>query len=311
MSISDWVRRLGRGAGQVPALDQDTARTLMSELIAGEVSDLHAGAFAAAAQLACVNVEVLCGFLAAAQQRCNVLTGDGPAVVLPSYGNDGRRAPLTPLLALRLAQDGAPVLVHGIAGTGSGAIFRHLGLPQAHGSDDLHAAWARGLPAFVPIDALSPPLARLIERMDRLGPCHFARAVAAMLDPLSTGPGLRVVQAADTETVDALSAFAARTGCPLMLLRGVGSEPVADPRHLPRIDVWLRGRWRPELSCAARESALGEWPLLPRGDDAAATALYIQAVASGERPAPRPLERQVSLLLDSLAACKATAEQRP
>ena len=65
---------------------------------------------------------------------------------------------------------------------------------------------------------------------------------------------------------------------------------------------WLRGLWRPELSCAARESVLADRPLLPSSCGAATTALYIQAVASGERPAPAPLERQVALVVDTLSA---------
>jgi hypothetical protein len=66
--------------------------------------------------------------------------------------------------------------------------------------------------------------------------------------------------------------------------------------------VWLDGQPRPDLGCAAHEGVLSELPLLPRTHDAATTAMYIQAVTSGEKPAPAPLERQVRLLLDAVAA---------
>jgi hypothetical protein len=47
---------------------------------------------------------------------------------------------------------------------------------------------------------------------------------------------------------------------------------------------------------------LRELPVLPRTCDAATTAMYIQSVISGEKPAPAPLTQQVACLLDSLAA---------
>ena len=87
-----------------------------------------------------------------------------------------------------------------------------------------------------------------------------------------------------------------------MLLRGTEGEPVADPRRLPRLDVFIGGAERGDLSCPAHEGVLAELPLLPRECDAATTALYVQSVASGEKPAPRPLMQQVQTLLETLAA---------
>jgi hypothetical protein len=48
-----------------------------------------------------------------------------------------------------------------------------------------------------------------------------------------------------------------------------------------------------------------ELPLLPNEHDAATTALYIQSVLSGEKPAPGPLARQVQLVLRALSALDA------
>ena len=42
--------------------------------------------------------------------------------------------------------------------------------------------------------------------------------------------------------------------------------------------------------------------VLPRSHDAATTAVYIQSVVSGEKPAPGPLAQQVDCLLHALAA---------
>ncbi len=69
-------------------------------------------------------------------------------------------------------------------------------------------------------------------------------------------------------------------------LRGTEGEPVADPRRAPKLDVYIDGVLRADLSRAAHDGVLTELPLLPRSDDAATTALYIQSVVSGEKPAP-------------------------
>jgi len=80
---------------------------------------------------------------------------------------------------------------------------------------------------------------------------------------------------------------------------------VADPRRLPRIDTWLGGAQRPELSAPAQEGVLSELPLLPRATDAASTAVYVQEVLSGSRPAPAPLTRQIALVAATVAVLAA------
>ena len=76
---------------------------------------------------------------------------------------------------------------------------------------------------------------------------------------------------------------------------------MADPRRLPRLDVYRHGALRADLSCAPQAGVLADLPVLPREHDAATTALYIQSVISGEKPAPAPLLRQVDTLVRSLA----------
>ena len=60
--------------------------------------------------------EEMAGFLDAVHERLEMLPASArPLVVLPSY-NGARKLPvLTPLLALLLARNGLPVLVHGTA----------------------------------------------------------------------------------------------------------------------------------------------------------------------------------------------------
>ena len=92
-------------------------------------------------------------------------------------------------------------------------------------------------------------------------------------------------------------------------MRGTEGEPVADPRRLPRLDVFVRGAARADLSLPAQEGALTSLPVLPRAIDAATTALYIQSVISGEKPAPAPLVQQARCLARALAALAASTSE--
>jgi hypothetical protein len=77
---------------------------------------------------------------------------------------------------------------------------------------------------------------------------------------------------------------------------------VADPRRLPKLDVFIDGFLRSDLSVPAHDGVLRELPVLPRTCDAATTAMYIQSVISGEKPAPPALTQQVACLRASLVA---------
>ena len=56
--------------------------------------------------------------------------------------------------------------------------------------------------------------------------------------------------------------------------------------------MFLHGQLRSDLSAAAQEGVLTELPVLPRTIDAVTTAVYIQSVISGEKPAPSPVLSQ-------------------
>ena len=102
------------------------------------------------------------------------------------------------------------------------------------------------------------------------------------------GPVLRVVNYTHPDYAALQHAFLAASGADALSMRGTEGEPVADPRRTPKFEIYLGGGLRPELSSSAQDGVLTEMPPLPRQHDAATTALYIQSVVSGERPAPAP-----------------------
>jgi anthranilate phosphoribosyltransferase len=285
----------------------------MSQVLDGRVSDLEIGAFALAMRIKGEAVPELAGFLTAAHERCIPIRTPRPTIVLPSY-NGARKLPnLTTLLALLLAQEGAQVLVHGpmldAGRVGTAEIFRDLGLPFACNADEIDNAWARREPVFISIADLCPPLARLLEVRRVVGLRNSGHTVAKLLQPCIPGQALRVVNHTHPEYATMLTAFLAHTRADAVLMRGTEGEPVADPRRMPKLDVFIDGRARADLSLAAQEGVLSELPLLPRTNDAATTAVYIQSVVSGEKPAPEPLSRQVECLTRALAAIDQTARR--
>lgn len=306
MSISKYIKEIGRGKEGARSLSTEQAHDLMTQVLGGQVTDLELGAFALAMRIKGETVEETVGFLQATQARCIPISTARPAVVLPSY-NGARKLPnLTPLLALLLAQEDLPVLVHGMpedpGRVTSAEIFHDLGLPVARDADDVKAAWKRREPVYIRTDVLCPPLARLLDARWTIGLRNSGHTVAKLLDPCPAGTAMRVVNFTHPEYGTMLTEFLQQTVANAMLMRGTEGEPVADPRRLPRLDVFIDGFLRSDLSLPAQDGVLRELPVLPRTCDAATTAMYIQSVVSGEKPAPAPLVQQVECLRAALAA---------
>ncbi len=306
MSIASYIREIGRGKEGARSLDSQQAHDLMTQVLDGQASDLEVGAFAVAMRIKGESLDELRGFLHAVRERCIPIECNQSAVILPSY-NGARKLPnLTALLALLLSQEGVPVLVHGPADElgriATSSIFHDLGLATAHTGSEVRDAWARHEPAFMTTESLCPPLARLLAVRRAIGLRNPGHTVAKLLDPISGADALRVVNHTHPEYAITLTEFLKTSGANAMLLRGTEGEPVADPRRLPRLDVFVRGVLRADLSAPAQEGVLTELPVLPRSIDAATTAVYIQSVVSGEKPAPAPLGRQVDCILSALRA---------
>ena len=309
MGIANYIREIGRGKEGARSLSRAQAHDLMCQLLDGRLVDLEIGAFALAMRIKGESADELIGFLDAVHAHCLTITAPRRAVLLPSY-NGSRKLPLlTPLLAQLLAAEGVPVLVHGpLHDTGrvtSAEVFAALGWAVVRSGDALHAAWQRGEPAFMPIDALCPPLAKLLDVRRVVGLRNSGHTVAKLLAPVSAA--LRAMNHTHPEYGVLLRRFIELTAADAVLLRGTEGEPVADARRAPKLDVFIGGVERAELSSAAHEGALAALPTLPRERDAESTALYIRAVLDGEQPVPQPLRLQVDVMLHALAAASSNA----
>jgi len=315
MSIASYIKVIGRGRDGARSLDREQAHDLMGQVLDGRVTDLEVGAFALAMRIKGETVAELAGFLDAVHERCIALRITTPTVVLPSY-NGSRKVPnLTALLAMLLAQNDVPVLVHGPAHdptrVTTAAIFRDLGLTCAEDADDIAAAWQRCEPAFIRTEALCPPLARLLAVRAVVGLRNSGHTVAKLLGGCGSAPTLRVVNHTHPDYGTLLASFLVATGADAVLMRGTEGEPVADARRQQRLDVYLAGVLRRDLSVPAQEGVLAPSSMLPAGSDATTTASRIQAIVSGAMPAPLPIATQTACLLRTLEALAAGTPEAP
>ena len=306
MSIAVHLKEIGRGAAGARSLTAAAAQELMDAVLDGQVSGAEMGAFVMAMRMKGETLDELAGFLLSVEARCLPIQSQQPVVLIPSYNGSRKLPNLTPLLALWLAREGIPVLVHGPleepGRVGSASILHNLGLAPVNTPQDVARAWSRREPAFVPTGTLCPSLQTVLELRRLIGLRGPGHTVAKMLNPIQGAPALRLVNHTHPEFGALMSAWAQRSAVDAMLLRGTEGEPVADPRRQPRIDTWLQGTLRPEFSAPAHEGVLTELPLLPRATDAASTAVYVQEVLSGMRPAPAPLARQAALITGAWSA---------
>lgn len=300
MSIAPYIKEIGRGKEGARSLTAEQAHELMSQVLDGQASDLEIGAFAIAMRIKGESIEELAGFLRSVHERCIPLHPTQPSLVLPSY-NGARKLPnLTALLALLLAQEGVPVLVHGPehdpGRVTTAEIFHTLGLPIAQDSADIHAAWARREPVFIRTEALCPPLARLLDVRRVIGLRNPGHTVAKLLAPAQGRRSLRVVNYTHPEYGRTLAEFLAATRSDAMLMRGTEGEPVADCRRLPRLEVYLDGQRSEALSVAPQDGPLERLPEMPAAIDAATTATHIRAILAGQVALPEPIGRQIDTL---------------
>ena len=115
MSISHYIKDIGRGRDGARSLDRAQAADLMGQILDGHVSDLELGAFCIAMRIKGETDQEMAGFLDATHARLQAIPASSPVVAIPSY-NGARKLPvLTPLLAQLLAREGLAVVMHGTA----------------------------------------------------------------------------------------------------------------------------------------------------------------------------------------------------
>lgn len=315
IDITALLRELGRGARTSRAIDRAQACALFSAMLAGEIDDLRLGALLLAYRIKAETASELAGMLDAAQAVLTpmaVPSGQPAPVVIASY-NGARRLPnLVPLLALSLAARGVPVLIHGEATDGYGriataSVLAALGIDASDSLADAANALTHGRRhsgacddrriAFVPIEVLSPAMARLLALRERIGLRNSAHTIVKLLDPFA-GRALRLVNYTHPPYRDALfelfTAHAPPAAPGVLLARGSEGEAAADPRRQVEIE-WLADGHAQTLMEAARRDSVESVPL--PAIDALATADWTRQALAGAVAIPGPVQRQVDTIV--------------
>lgn len=300
-TMADWTRyikEVGRGARGARDLPEGDAEQLFAAMLDGQVGELELGAIWIAYRIKGESLPEMLGFCRAVAARCLALQSpDGPLpVVLPSY-NGARRLPnLTPLLALLLAREGVPVLVHGIeAAYGritSADIFRALDVPACGDAAQVLACMRARQPAWMPLETLCLSLARLMQARARIGVRSSAHTVSKLIDPFG-GQCLRVVPITHPDYLRRMGDCLQAQGSPAVLMRGTEGEPYASPKRMPALFGYRNGA-EGELVAQGEHEEIEA--VLPATIDAAATAHWMKQVLQGRQPVPATLQRQLDCL---------------
>jgi anthranilate phosphoribosyltransferase len=295
MGIGKYIKEIGRGKDGARALTREQAADLMGQVLDATVTDLEIGAFCLAMRIKGETAEEMAGFLDATRERLTLVpAGEKPVIVIPSY-NGARKLPLlTPLLALLLAREGLPVLVHGTA-TESGRISAQevlaaLDIPAQESIKTI----APGEVAFIPTGVLCPGMQRLLDVRKVIGLRNPAHSLVKLMDPCA-GKSLVVSSYTHPEYALSMAATFELIGANALLLRGTEGESVADPRRTPKMQAFVAGQ--PTDLLAYQSGSLTTLPELPLEIDAASTATYIRQVMDGAQPVPAPIAQQVAHLV--------------
>lgn len=291
MDYTKQIKEIGRGAKGSRSLSREDAEALFGDMLDGKVPPLQLGAIVLAMRIKSESLDELTGFKAAIDAR--IATVSAPAgprtVVLPTYNGARRRPNLMPLLAMMLAREGIPVLIHGRFDFDTRAdpfaLLRALGLPEAQDTAEAGALLAQQRIAFMGVNTLLPGLDALLSLRPQLGVRNSGHSMTKMIDPLP-GRSVRVVPITHPEYMEKMTQFLRLDGGCSMLMRGTEGEAYANPARRPLITGFIDGTV--SVLCEAEGDSSLSQP--EPGIEASANASIIRDMLDGRTPVPAPLQ---------------------
>lgn len=305
LSAARFIKVIGRGKDGARSMSRDDAELLYKAMLEERVTDLELGAILLSMRIKGESVDEIAGFLAAGESSFEKLSASSSIyapVVIPTYNGSRHMANLTPLLALLLAREGVPVLVHGVehdpGRVTTAEIFQALGFMPSQTVAQSEAHFARNEPAFMPIEALAPQMARLLSLRRVLGVRSSTHTLVKIMQPFAQ-PALRLSSYTHPEYLEMLTAYFTTASPPergdAFLMRGTEGETVANAKRAQQIDWFHEGQCTTVVQ--AQAGIVGDMPVLPEGSDPASTAVWIQGALAGSIPVPATIARQVEQCL--------------
>jgi anthranilate phosphoribosyltransferase len=295
-----FIKEIGRGVKGARSLSRDDAYQLYAAMLDGRVSDLEMGGIMLAMRIKGESVDEIAGFLDAAEASFDPLqapAGEYAPVVIPSYNGSRQMPNLTPLLALLLAREGVPVLIHGVTADPGRVttveILREMGYPLTHTAAQAAEQFARGAPVLMPIEDLAPRMAHLLAMRRILGVRNSTHTLVKIMQPFAQA-ALRLTSYTHPEYLAMLTAYfttlAPTARGDIFLMRGTEGETVANAKRAQQIS------WMHQNACSVlvqKQEPVDDMPPLPASRDASVTAQWIAAALRGEEPVPISIAEQV------------------
>ena len=300
MDATRFIREIGRGAKGARDLFRADAEVLFGAMLDCELDELQLGALLIGWRIKSESGEEMLGFKAAMDARTPQISlpGGSPRLVaIPSYNGARRQPNLTPLLALRLAHAGVPVLIHGRydfeTRVDPSELMTALGIPRAKSIEHAVGLLAEHRIAFIDLPRLLPGLDALLALRQRLGLRNLGHSMVKLLDPLRGG-SVRLVAVTHPEYLDKMREFLVADGGRALLLRGTEGEVYANPRRRPQLETFVDGQH--DIAYPAEEGGAPPLEGIPDTPENAATAVLISEMLAGRMAIPQPVLDQIDVV---------------
>ncbi|WP_116131426.1 glycosyl transferase family protein [Tropicimonas sp. IMCC34043] len=283
MSLTPYIRAMGRGPSRARSLEADEAQDAMRQILDGTAEPAAVGALLMLMRYRGESPGEIAGFTRAVRDALPVWSGPQPALDWPSLAAGRSRGLPWFLLSARLvAEAGHPVLLHGWnsarhqgEAASVAAALPHLGIAIAADMGSAGELLARRGIVYLPLESYAPKVLEVLQLRDILGLRSAMNTVARMVNP---GAAPTLVQGVfHPPYLQLQQAAAAILGQPnLAIIKGGGGEFERNPAKDVPVSG-LRGNAAfeivaPEL-LAETSVRLAEGPELPLAA-ASLTALW-------------------------------------
>ncbi len=309
MSISHYIKEIGRGKEGARHLNTEQACDLMDRLLGGQVSDLELGAFCIAMRIKGETPQEMIGFLQAIQSNIKRvhLSIDRPSqrqrkpvIVIPSY-NGARKLPLfTPVLAGALAQLDYPVLVHGYPTedkrVSTQEVFELLDWPVVNDTLPLSATNLKeGQVLYVSMKHLSPKICELLNVRKTIGLRNSSHSLVKILNPVEEEfHVLQLSSYTHPEYLVSMSEVFQLLKKNVLFFRGTEGEAVADPRRTPKMTGFVHGT--SEILTEQIQGSVEPYHDYPQTTDPKEAANYTQLVLKNQLQLPLSIQAQINAI---------------
>lgn len=299
-----YIKEIGRGKHGAKGLTRAQARDLYAALLADRVCDMQIGGVFVALRVKGESQDELLGFMQAidehnlhltdsarsafSQLQAQSLRTGKPVVVVPSYNGARRKPNLTPLFAGLLAQNGFPVLVHGLPADPTGRVASAEIFGQIE--------WSMATPPqFVALPDFSPSLQRLMNARGVLGVRNVTHTLVKCLVPSAFENSLLVTGYTHPEFFNLQCDLFANRLQRALIVRANEGEPVMSPHKLNRMDAIDKGLCR----CITEgERGMSQMPDPHPDLSASATANAIMDWLNNPETIPETIQKQVAAVLE-------------